>query len=146
LINGLNGVQRRADSLAERARRDSEQMQQDLDRRLASSSPNMSSPNFYQRVPICSSCRKQVSEAEAKGSSCPHCGARWAFNQYDTSATNRTTSSPLASLSGSGTQRAVRSTILIVGALVVVVVLCGGAIAVAMAIASASRPKRQYRI
>jgi ribosomal protein L37AE/L43A len=144
--NFINDAQRRADSMAERARRDSEQMQNQLDRALASSSANTSIGSAFQRVPVCSSCRKQVTEEQAKGSSCPHCGARWAFNHYDPSSTSRTASgSSLSNLSGGASERAVRSVILIVGAVVVVVVLCGGAIAVAMAIASASRPAKPYR-
>ena len=116
-----------------------------LDPRSIGSLPT--SPNMFQRVPVCSNCRKQVTEAESKCSTCPHCGARWIFNQYNSSATSRTTSSsPLASLSGSGSQRAVRTTLIVVGAIVVVIVLCGGAIAVAIALASASRPAQRYRI
>ena len=105
---------------------------------------------MFQRVPVCSNCRKQVTEEESKRSTCPHCGARWIFNTYNPSATNGTSSgptrSPLSSLSSSASERAVRTTILVVGAIVVVVVLCGGAIAVALALASASRPAQRYRI
>jgi ribosomal protein L37AE/L43A len=128
--------------MMEQMRRDSERMEQDLLRGATASS----TPTTFQRVPVCSSCRKQVTEEQAKGSSCPHCGARWAFNNYDPSSTSRTASgSSLSNLSGGASERAVRSVILIVGAVVVVVVLCGGAIAVAMAIASASRPAKPYR-
>ena len=138
----LSRPQRQADAMVEQMRRDSERMEQDLLHRASGSS----TPTTFQRVPVCSSCRKQVTEEQAKGSSCPHCGARWAFNHYDPSSTSRTASgSSLSNLSGGASERAVRSVILIVGAVVVVVVLCGGAIAVAMAIASASRPARQYR-
>ncbi|MCI0361102.1 MAG: hypothetical protein L0211_21695, partial [Planctomycetaceae bacterium] len=131
--------QRRADEVAERARRDAEQM----DQRLSDSI--QSSANMYQRVPICSSCRKQVTEEQAKGTSCPHCGASWSFNHYATGTSRSTSPLPLAKLSGASSERWVRLVVIIVAAVVAVVVLCGGAIAVAMAIASASRPARQYR-
>jgi DNA-directed RNA polymerase subunit RPC12/RpoP len=109
-----------------------------------------STADMFQRVPVCSNCRKQVTEEESKRSTCPHCGARWIFNTYNPSATDGTSSgpkrSPLSSLSSTASERAVRTTILVVGAIVVVVVLCGGAIAVALALASASRPAQRYRI
>jgi len=129
-----------ANDLAEQSRRDSERLQQQLDQSAASTA------NMFQRVPVCSNCRKQVTEEQAKGSSCPHCGARWAFNHYDPSSKISTSSSSLPSLSGGASERAVRSVIIIIGAIITVIVLCGGAIAVAMAIASASRPKQSYRI
>ena len=129
-----------AEEQAERARRDAERMQQQLDQAAASTA------NMFQRVPVCSNCRKQVTEEQAKGSSCPHCGARWAFNHYDPSRKISTSGSPLSKLTGGASERAVRSVLIIVGAIITVIVLCGGAIAVAMAIASASRPKQSYRI
>jgi DNA-directed RNA polymerase subunit RPC12/RpoP len=129
-----------AEEQAERSRRDAERIQQQLDQSAGSAA------NMFQRVPVCSNCRKQVTEEEVKRSSCPHCGARWTFNQYTPSSKSGTSGSSLSKLSGAASERAVRSVIIIVGAVVVVVVLCGGAIAVAMAIASASRPKQHYRI
>jgi hypothetical protein len=137
----VNSTQRFADEAAERARRDMERMNE----RMIASVPSPTS--MYQRVPVCSNCRKQVTEEQAKGTSCPHCGARWSFNHYDTSSTTLSTGNPSrASFSGTPSERMIRSVVIIVVAVVIVVVLCGGAIAVAMAIASASRPAQRYRI
>jgi|GEM_PF-2188528 len=136
-----NSTQRFADEAAERARRDMERMNE----RMIASVPSPAS--MYQRVPVCSNCRKQVTEEQAKGTTCPYCGARWSFNHYDPSSTTLSTGSPSrASFSGSPSERMIRSVVIIVVAVVIVVVLCGGAIAVAMAIASASRPAQRYRI
>ena len=106
----------------------------------------------FQRVPICSNCQRQVSESEAKGKRCPHCGALWVFDQYHTgsgsssgSAAGSGSSTSQSPLSGAATERTVRAVILIVAAVVGVVVVCGGAIAVAVAIASASSAGNQYR-
>jgi DNA-directed RNA polymerase subunit RPC12/RpoP len=140
-----NSASTLADQQAERIRRETEAMHTRLDEAARSSA------GMFQRVPVCSNCRKQVTEEESKRSTCPHCGARWVFNTYNpsaasTSAGGRPSSSPLSSLSASAGDRAVRTTLIVVGAIVVVVVLCGGAIAVALALASASRPAQRYRI
>jgi hypothetical protein len=98
----------------------------------------------FTRVPMCSSCRKQVTDEQAKGTTCPHCGARWQFNQY-ANASNTTSSNSGAGLmpmSPAEAEKTVRSVVLVVAILGVVVVLVGGIILAALAIASASRPRK----
>jgi heme/copper-type cytochrome/quinol oxidase subunit 2 len=93
---------------------------------------------------MCSSCRKQVTEEQAKGTTCPHCGARWQFNQY-ASASNTSgarSGAGVLPMSSAEAEKTVRSVVLVVAILGVVVVLIGGIIIAAVAIASASRPRK----
>jgi hypothetical protein len=105
----------------------------------------------FKRVPVCSNCQSQLTDAEAKGTRCPRCGARWTYNLYEPGG------SPAGSSSsrGSGTQfelfkdpetkRTVIGVVTVVVVLAVVVAVAIGVIAVAMAIASASRAGRKYQ-
>jgi heme/copper-type cytochrome/quinol oxidase subunit 2 len=93
---------------------------------------------------MCSSCRKQVTDEQAKGTTCPHCGARWQFNQYAnaSSTTSSKSGAGLMPMSPAEAEKTVRSVVLVVAILGVVVVLVGGIILAALAIASASRPRK----
>jgi hypothetical protein len=138
-------IRERADAQAEAARRNAEQAQSWS--QGSNYSPPVIPETVFQRVPICSSCRKQVTEAEAGGSSCPHCGARWAFNSYSNPGSSRPGGMGVQALSLGGPQdeRTVRGVLIMITALVVVVVLCGGVIVGALAVASASRTRGHYR-
>jgi hypothetical protein len=109
------------------------------------------------RLPVCSSCRARLSETEAQGTHCPHCGAAWSFNLYNGNSTSATTSSTTTSRTGLGrdvslwneyapdTIRAIWGGILVVVVLVVLTAIVVGLVSFATAVATATRSGRQYR-
>lgn len=112
---------------------------------IAYQPPSSSPVPTFTRVPMCSSCRNQVTDEQAKGTTCPHCGARWQFNQYASASSasgGSKSGAGLMPMSSAEAEKTVRSVVLVVAILGVVVVLIGGIILAALAIASASRPRK----
>lgn len=116
-----------------------------------SSAPGSTDEDPNRQVGMCSGCRRSVTGQQSQGTHCPHCGTKWMFN----TVTNRTASQAddrdagsgprLLSLDGEAAEQTVRSGVIVVVAVIAITVLVGGVIALALAIASASRGGKQYR-
>jgi hypothetical protein len=140
---------------AEAAQREADRMQQESQDRIHRTTVLPSQPTF-ERVPVCSNCQSHLSDTEAQGTRCPRCGARWVYNHYDQNGSSgssgaaggntRITGGRRADLFGDPqTERTVIGAIAVVVALGVVATVAFGVIAVAMAIASASKAGRKYQ-
>jgi hypothetical protein len=141
--------ERRADAAANAVQQQADQMMRAQEERMN----RMMQPAVptTQRVPVCSACRATLTEAETHGKRCPRCGAWWSYDSYHAGggasggASSAGSGPDLAFLNDPQHKRALYGGAAVVVVLAVLTAVIIGVIAVAMAIASASRSGRQYK-